>query len=117
GVVAFAHSMANLVLFSDENYAVALKSLLEPSFLIKGEASHTLFKVPDLLSGQASFFGDDKRINLSQGTSGASEPGGQILRKYTHDLILSRCDSKHYVPVIVHLNAVVGAALIEPSAG
>lgn len=57
--------MANLVLFSDENYAVALKSLLEPSFLIKGEASHTLFKVPDLLSGQASFFGDDKRINLS----------------------------------------------------
>jgi hypothetical protein len=75
GVVAFAHAVSKALLLGDENYTVALEGLLESSFLVEGEASHTLFKVPDLLSGQASFFGDDKRINLSEGASGASEPG------------------------------------------
>src|SRR5699024_250674 len=56
-------------------------------------------------------FGDDKRIDLSEGAAGAGKPGGQILRKYTHELILSRCDTKHYVPVIIHTKCNVGTTL------
>src|SRR5699024_1063429 len=110
-IVAFAHSVPKILFLGDENYAVALQRLLQPSSLIEGETSHPLFIVSDLLSGQASLFGDDQSIDSSEGAPGAGKPGGQILRKYTHDLILSRCDTKHYVPVIIHPKCNVGAPL------